>query len=379
MALSTESRITSACGYSNIPEVNFVDPQTNSNSEAGTQELRLGYTRRLSGISFRMLAPASLLLAATVASLTWASSFGSLSSKSLVVQADGSDGLVLVGLAESANGSNGSDVGNSTEGDIRIMVCRDTNCDKFHPHGLVHEYTAFLNKCSTISSSRSKQTNGKYRIIGATASTIKPEMVLTAQHCNDNSSAPPVYHGPFSLTVGQFTDCCSFEHGGCGFKCITFSLNEVPPAYGGDGMDGGDIRIKVCRNEDCDKLHPHGLVHEYTANLNTCAKIPEDTSTKTNGEYQIIGAMAATLAQGTVLTAQQCGNTTEKVYHGPFSLILGMFTDCCSFRHGGCGFKCITFNQAYGEPAANETLPDNSTEATTTGPAPNTSAAVTSA
>merc|ERR1719410_2864202 len=131
-------------------------------------------------------------------------SFGSSSSAS-VAKADGGDGLMTIGLAEATKGNNSMDVGNSTEGDIRIMVCRDTNCDKFHPHGLVHEYTAFLDKCSPIMSNGSKQTNGMYRIIGASASTIRPEMILTAQHCNDNSSSPPVYHGPFSLKVGEFT------------------------------------------------------------------------------------------------------------------------------------------------------------------------------
>jgi len=213
--------------------------------------------------------------------------------------------------------------------------------------------------------------NGKYNIIGGPVLT--PGIILTADHCNDNSSTGIVQHHPFTLAVGEFTDCCSFEQGGCGFKCITFALNEVPPAYGGDGMDGGDIRIKVCRNEDCDKVHPHGLVHEYTAKLNKCAKVSEDTNSKTNGEYEVIGATAATLAEGTILTAKHCGNTTERVQHGPFSLIVGQFTDCCSFRHGGCGFKCITFKQV-SEPGANGTMPDNSTAMTTVAAA-NTSVA----
>jgi len=290
---------------------------------------------------------------------------------------------MTIGLAEAANGT---EEGNSTKGDILIRVCRDKNCDKFHPHGLVHEYTAFLNKCSAISSNGSTQMNGKYEIIGASTSTLGPSSILTAAHCNGNTSTAIVQHYPFSLMVGEFTDCCSFEQGGCGFKCITFALNEVPPAYGGDGMDGGDIRIKVCRNEDCDKVHPHGLVHEYTAKLNKCAKVSEDTNTKTNGEYEVIGATAATLAEGTVLTAKHCGNTTERVQHGAFSLIVGQFTDCCSFRHGGCGFKCITFKQADSEPGTNRTVPDNSTvvenatqEATTTGNTTNVTVLNTSA
>jgi len=322
--------MTSASSYSSVPEVHIEDPLATDGIEALTQELRLGYSRRPSGISFQTLATTSLLLGATVASITWTTPFGSSSSESLI-NADGGDGLMMIGFTEVSNCTNGTDVGNSTEGDIRILVCRDTNCDKFHPHGLVHEYTAFLNKCSTIISSGSKKTNGKYRIIGASASTVRPDMVLTADHCNGNSSAPHVHHHPFNLTVGQFTDCCSFEHGGCGFKCMTLSLNEVPPAYGGDSMESGDIRIKVCRNEDCDKVHQHGLVTEYTAHLNKCAKIPEDAA-KTNGEYTITGATVATLAEGTVLTAKQCGNTAERVIHGPVSLIVGAFTDCCSFR-----------------------------------------------
>jgi len=147
-------------------------------------------------------------------------------------------------------------------------------------------------------------------------------------------------------------------------------------------MDGGDIRIKVCRNEDCDKIHPHGLVHEYTAELNKCAKVSEDTNTTTNGEYEVIGATPATLAEGTILTAKQCGNSTQRVLHDAFSLIVGQFTDCCSFRHGGCGFKCITFKQV-GKPGTNETTPDNTTAevknttqmATTTAAAANTTTA----
>jgi len=129
-------------------------------------------------------------------------------------------------------------------------------------------------------------------------------------------------------------------------------------ASGGDGKDGGDIRIKVCRNKDCDKFHPHGLVHEYNAKLNTCEEIPaEDSDATANGEYKIVGATAATLAEGTTLTAKQCGNTTDRVQHSDFSLTVGAFTDCCSFRHGGCGFKCITFKLGKGGAVANETVP----------------------
>jgi len=256
------------------------------------------------------------------------------------------------GTDSSTSASDAIGTSSGSEGDVRIRVCRNENCDKFHPHGLVHEYTVSLNKCDVVSEEGKTTSNGKYQLIGATAQTLAEGIVLTADHCNGNASAP-VQHHPFTLTVGKFSDCCSLIHGGCGFKCITFPVNEVPPAYGGEGMEGGDIRIKVCRNEDCDKLHPHGLVHEYTADLNTCARIPEDDAKETNGKYEIVGATASTLADGTILTATHCGNKTGVVQHGPFSLIVGQFTDCCSFRHGGCGFRCITFKQARDESSSN--------------------------
>jgi len=335
MASWIDSRATS--NYSNIPEEDL------DKNEASFRKLPLGHTKC---ISCRTLATTSVFLGVAMVSLTWSTSFGSFLSESVI-----EDRLGLAGAA------NGMDVGNSTEGDIRIWVCRDTNCDKFHPHGLVHVYTAFLNKCGAISSKGSNQTNGKYEIIGANALTLWPGIILTADHCNDNSTVPLVHHHPFSLMVGKFTDCCSFEQGGCGFKCIAFALNEVPAAYG----EVGDIRIKICRNEDCDKVHPHGLVHEYTANLNQCANVSGDTNTKTNGKYTIIGATAATLAEGSVLTAKQCGNTSERVQHGAFFLVVGQFTECCSFRNGGCGFKCIAFKQAYSDPGANGSVLDNST------------------
>mmetsp|Transcript_44868 Transcript_44868/g.86303 ORF Transcript_44868/g.86303 Transcript_44868/m.86303 type:complete len:332 (+) Transcript_44868:66-1061(+) len=307
-------------------------------------------SERPSRISVRTLAISLLLLGATVASFTWAMSSGSSSSKSLM-EAVGGDGRIAIGLAEVAPAPTVLVAPTPTvppsPGDIRIRVCRDTNCDKFHPHGLVHEYDVFLNKCDAVSSSG----NGKYCITGATSMAVKPEMVLTVDHCNvGNNSAPRVHHQPFSLTVGQFKDCCSLETGGCGFKCIAFPLNEVPPVYGGPGMDGGEIRIKVCHNEDCDKVYPNGLIHEYTANLNTCAQIRENPNTMTDENWTITGATAETLAEGTVLTANKCGET-EKPDQVATSLIVDAFTDCCSFREGWCGLKCITFKQAVGEPS----------------------------
>merc|ERR1712129_367452 len=121
-------------------------------------------------------------------------------------------------------------VGDITKGDVLIRVCRDKTCDKsptHGAHGLVHQYTAFLNKCSEFGSKGSSKRNGKYLIVGATASTLKPGVKLTADHCNTGGGAP-VYHGKFSLVVNQFTDCASFEHGGKGFVCFTCPLNEIP-------------------------------------------------------------------------------------------------------------------------------------------------------
>merc|ERR1712008_138540 len=84
-------------------------------------------------------------------------------------------------------------------------------------HGLVHQYTAFLNKCSEFGSKGSSNRNGKYKIVGATASTVKPGVHLTVNHCNGNNGNwknsvyrgngnwknsvyhTPVYHGSFSL------------------------------------------------------------------------------------------------------------------------------------------------------------------------------------
>mmetsp|Transcript_31297 Transcript_31297/g.61436 ORF Transcript_31297/g.61436 Transcript_31297/m.61436 type:complete len:215 (-) Transcript_31297:98-742(-) len=110
---------------------------------------------------------------------------------------------------------------------------------------------------------------------------------------------------------------------------------------------GKGIVIRVCRNEDCDKYHPHGLVHEYSMDLNKCEKVTDDDNAKTNGKYQIFGAASnTTLSNGIVLTAEQCGEAGQQpVYHHPFQLIIGAFTDCCSFFYGGCGFRCITFQQ----------------------------------
>jgi len=120
-------------------------------------------------------------------------------------------------------------------------------------------------------------------------------------------------------------------------------INSNATTPGGNG-----ILIRLCRNMDCDKYHPHGLVHEYSVDLNTCAKVTDennDNTAKTNGEYQVVGvAPNATLSNGLVLTAEQCGEVGD-VYHPPFSLIIGAFTDCCSFYYGGCGFKCITFDK----------------------------------
>mmetsp|Transcript_132039 Transcript_132039/g.263497 ORF Transcript_132039/g.263497 Transcript_132039/m.263497 type:complete len:372 (-) Transcript_132039:126-1241(-) len=212
MASSMGSHVASAWGYSGIHD----------DSETSTQEFRLGCNGRPAGISVRTLLTTSLLLGAATSSFILATSFGSSYAVSST-ETDGEKGLMMVGLAELANGTDGP------------------------------------------------------------------------------------------------------------------------------GLDGGDIRIKVCRNKDCDKIHPHGLVHEYTANLNTCEKLREDTNTTSIGEYRIIGATAATLAEGNILTAQQCGNETSIV--GTFSLIVGSFTDCCSFRPGDCGYKCLTFKQAYIPPA----------------------------
>mmetsp|Transcript_79715 Transcript_79715/g.154077 ORF Transcript_79715/g.154077 Transcript_79715/m.154077 type:complete len:217 (+) Transcript_79715:60-710(+) len=116
---------------------------------------------------------------------------------------------------------------------------------------------------------------------------------------------------------------------------------------GGTTPGGKDIVIRVCRNEECDKYHPHGLVHEYSMDLNKCEKVTDDDNAKTNGKYQIFGAASnTTLSNGIVLTAEQCGEAGQNpVYHQPFELIIGAFTDCCSFFYGGCGFKCITFQQ----------------------------------
>jgi len=338
MVFSTESRVDAPSSFGGIPEVHLEDSATDDQGAGHPSGISF---RR---VAFRAVATTSVLFVIALASFRAISVASSFSGAP--VESDAGKGLVPVELAEVAR-----------EGDILIRVCRNTNCDKFHPHGLVHEYTAFLNQCSEVGSKGSPNRNGRYEIVGATASTVKPGALLTADHCqspqqqngNWNNAVyhSPVYHGPFELKVGDFSDCCSFEHGGCGFKCITFPLNEVPPAYGGDGMDGGDIRIKVCRNEDCDKLHPHGLVHEYTAKLNVCEKVSEDTNTLTNGEYEVIpiGASTVTLAEGTVLTAKQCGNTAGRVRHGDFFLRINEFTDCCNFRQGGCGFKCITFSQ----------------------------------
>eukprot|EP00419_Tripos_fusus_P012241 CAMPEP_0172668142 /NCGR_PEP_ID=MMETSP1074-20121228/8876_1 /TAXON_ID=2916 /ORGANISM="Ceratium fusus, Strain PA161109" /LENGTH=260 /DNA_ID=CAMNT_0013484755 /DNA_START=74 /DNA_END=856 /DNA_ORIENTATION=+ len=243
MASSMGSHVASAWGYSGIHD----------DSETSTQEFRLGCNGRPAGISVRTLLTTSLLLGAATSSFILATSFGSSYAVSST-ETDGEKGLMMVGLAELANGTDGP------------------------------------------------------------------------------------------------------------------------------GLDGGDIRIKVCRNKDCDKIHPHGLVHEYTANLNTCEKIPNDTNITSNGNYTVTGATPLTLAEGTILTAKQCGNRTHKVYHGPFSLIVGSFTNCCSFKHGGCGFKCITFKQAYGGPAANGTTTAAAVENTTTQEtAANTSAANASA
>jgi len=114
---------------------------------------------------------------------------------------------------------------------------------------------------------------------------------------------------------------------------------------GGTLPDGKDIIIRVCRNEDCDKYHPHGLVHEYSMDLNECARVIDSDEEKANGKYQVIGAASnTTLSNGIVLTAEQCGDAQQTpVHHSPFQLIVGAFTDCCSFYFGGCGFKCITF------------------------------------
>jgi len=224
MASWTEYRATSAWGYSSILEVRLEDPPTDEDSEASTQELHLGYAEHPSGISFRTLAATSLLLGATVASLTWAMSFGS-SSWSALVKANAGESFLTVGFAEAVNGT--EIPGSSTEGDIRIKVCRDLDCDKFHPHGLVHEYIANLNTCAEIPEDRDATTNGKYVIIGATAATVAQGSILTARQCGNTIDR--VQHDDFSLIVGAFTDCCSFRHGGCGFRCITFTQGRAEP------------------------------------------------------------------------------------------------------------------------------------------------------
>mmetsp|Transcript_51396 Transcript_51396/g.99336 ORF Transcript_51396/g.99336 Transcript_51396/m.99336 type:complete len:209 (-) Transcript_51396:103-729(-) len=205
MASSMGSHVTSALSYSNI----------HNNSEASTQELRLKYTGCPSVISFRFLASTSLLLGAATAFFILATSFGSSSSESLI-EADGGNGFMTIGLAEAANGTY---VGNSPQEKIRIKVCRNEDCNKHHPHGLVHEYTANLNKCAKIPED-TKKSNGGYMIIGATPLTLAEGTNLTAKQCGKQTDR--VNHTPFYLVVGSFTNCCSFVHGGCGFKCITF-------------------------------------------------------------------------------------------------------------------------------------------------------------
>merc|ERR1712008_222763 len=108
---------------------------------------------------------------------------------------------------------------------------------------------------------------------------------------------------------------------------------------GGTTPGRKDINIRVCRNEDCDKYHPHGLVHEYSMDLNKCTKVTDDAKAKTNGKYRVVGAASnTTLSNGIVLTAQQCGEAGQPlVYHHPFQLIIGAFSVCCSIYKGGCG------------------------------------------
>lgn len=110
-----------------------------------------------------------------------------------------------------------------------------------------------------------------------------------------------------------------------------------------------NLFVRVCHDEDCDRYDSLGLVHEFSMDLNTCARVTDNKGVITNAKYRVIGAASnTTLPDGVVLMVHRCSGEAgpAPVSRHPFQLIVGAFTDCCSFYLGGCGFKCIAFQIA---------------------------------